>query len=253
MFSDERSNSSNSNLLLEIKNAHKSSYETYGVRRIHGHLINNGILCSRNRIARIMQKNGIRSRTKKKFIATTDSNHNLPVAQNILNRDFAISEPNKVWVSDITYVRTMQGWLYLAAVIDLFNRKVIGWSMDDRITRDLAINALNMALLRRRPGSGLLHHSDRGVQYASCDYQELLKEHDIICSMSRKGNCWDNAPAESFFSTMKKERVHHRVYRTKEEAKQDIFQYIEVFYNRIRLHSALGYLSPVMFEAKNAA
>ena len=238
---------------MEIRNAHKLSYETYGVRRIHGHLINNGYLCSRNRVARLMQKNGIRSRTKKKFIATTNSNHNLPVAKNILNRNFAPLEPNKSWVSDITYIRTMQGWLYLAAIIDLFNRKVVGWSMDDRITKGLAINALDMALARRRPGSGLLLHSDRGVQYASCDYQELLKEHDIICSMSRKGNCWDNSPAESFFSTLKKERVHHKIYRTKEEAKQDIFQYIEVFYNRIRLHSTLGNLSPVMFEAKHVA
>ena len=240
-------------MLLTIKSIHKSSKETYGVRRVHGQLKNDNQLCSINRVARLMRRNEIRSKTKKKFIATTNSKHKLPVAQNVLNRKFNVSKPNKVWASDITYIRTKEGWLYLAAVIDLFSRGVVGWSMDENINADLAINALGMAITKRSPGEGLLHHSDRGVQYASLGYQQVLKDNGIICSMSRKGNCWDNAPVESFFSTLKKERVYHKVYHTKKEAKSDIFEYIEVYYNRVRLHSTLGYLSPIAFEAKKAA
>jgi putative transposase len=240
-------------LLIGIKEAHKLSGETYGVRRICGHLRNNGELCSKNRIARLMKSNGIRSRIKRKFKATTNSKHDLPVADNKLNREFIVSHSNSVWVSDITYIRTMEGWLYLAAVIDLFNRGVVGWSMGEHITKGLAVDALKMAIARKNPGAGLLHHSDRGVQYASEQYQNLLQSRGIICSMSRKGNCWDNAVAESFFSSLKTERVYHKLYRSKEEARRDIFEYIEIFYNRVRLHSTLGNLSPAAFEAKNAA
>lgn len=237
-------------LIDKIRGVYDGSGGTYGVRRVHGQLVADGERCSRNRVARLMRKSGIAARRKRKFKVTTDSKHNLPVAGNLLNREFSCETPNQAWVSDITYIWTNEGWLYLAVLIDLNSRKVVGWSMSERIDRSLVLDALSMAVGRRNPNPGLIHHSDRGSQYASDDYQAVLAKNKMRCSMSRKGNCWDNAVAESFFSTLKTERVHHQLYRSRDEARRDIFEYIEVFYNRVRLHSTLGYLSPVQFETQ---
>ena len=185
-----------------------------------------------------------------RFVVTTDSRHALPVAQNLLNQDFGAPEANVKWASDITYVWTREGWLYLTVVLDLFSRRVVGWSMQSSLERGLVIRALESALCQRHPEAGLVHHSDRGSQYASGDYQALLRENDIVCSMSRKGNCWDNAVVESFFGTLKQELMNRRLFATREEARQAIFSYIEVWYNRKRRHSSLGYVSPVEFEEK---
>jgi putative transposase len=235
-------------LIDKIRGVYESSDRVYGVRRIHRQLLADGEACSRNRVARLMRKCGIEARRKRKYRVTTDSKHSFPVAENLLERKFFCAGPNQVWVSDITYVWTVEGWLYLATVIDLNSRMVVGWSMNERLDRSLALDALSMAVGRRSPVPGLIHHSDRGGQYASNDYQKALERHGMRCSMSRKGDCWDNAVAESFFSSLKSERVHHRLYRSRDEARRDIFEYIEVFYNRIRLHSTLGYLSPAQFE-----
>lgn len=180
-------------------------------------------------------------------VTTTDSNHPHPLAENLVNRNFQPSQKNETWTADITYVATDEGWLYLAAVEDLFTREIVGWSMSKRIDSRLVVNALEMALARHCPGADLVAHSDRGVQYASEHYQRLLDQHGITCSMSRKGNCWDNAPMESFFATLKKELVHHEEYETRDEARHSLFEYIEVFYNRVRRHSAIGYQSPSQF------
>ncbi len=201
----------------------------------------------------LMRQHGIVSKHKRKFRVTTNSVHSYPIAENLLQRRFDVSGPGQCWVSDITYIPTREGWLYLAATLDLFHRKVIGWAMGRWITRQLAMDALNMALKNECLKSGLIHHSDRGVQYASNEFQSLLKAHAIQCSMSRKGNCWDNAVAESFFHTLKVELIHGKFYKTRQEAKTAIFEYIEVFYNRQRRHSYLGYLSPVEFEKQKAA
>jgi transposase InsO family protein len=195
-----------------------------------------------------MREQGLKARQKRKFKNTTDSNHDLPIKRNILNRQFKVSQPNKVWVSDITYIYTKEGWLYLAIIIDLYGRKVVGWSMNERITKELVLEALEMAINRRKPARGLIFHSDRGSQYASHEFQRMLWEHGFISSMSRKGNCWDNAVSESFFSTLKTELIYQNQYESRGEAKRDIFQYIEIFYNRFRLHSALGYKSPEEYE-----
>ncbi len=195
-----------------------------------------------------MRKYGIRAKTKRKYKATTDSNHSYTVAPNRLDRNFAPKAGNQAWVADITYIATNEGWLYLAGVIDLFSRKVIGWAMDERMTKDLVLNALKMALRRRQPRPGLIHHSDQGSQYACDEYQRLLADHGIICSMSRKGNCWDNAPMESFFHTLKTEHVYWENFVTRGQAKQSLFEWIEVFYNRQRLHSTLDYVSPETYE-----
>jgi putative transposase len=209
-----------------------------------------GISCSQKLVARLMKSHQIAAKRKRKFVVTTDSKHDLPVAENKLNQEFTATKANKKWVTDITYVWTREGWLYLAAVLDLFSRKVVGWAMDANMERGLVIRALQMALLTRKPEKGLLHHSDRGSQYASNDYQKLLSNNWMDCSMSRKGNCYDNACMESFFATLKQELVYHRQYQTRKEAKQDIFEYIQVWYNRKRRHSALGYLSPEQYENK---
>lgn len=242
----------NRGLLVEIRSIHRESRETYGSPSIWDALVKRGHRVGENRVARLMRAEDIRAKTVKKWKATTDSGHKLPVAANTLNRQFTIEQPNRVWAGDITYVWTNAGWLYLAVVLDLCSRQVIGWAMGQRLTVDLAEEALTMALWRRKPGAGLLHHSDRGSQYAATSYQQLLGVHGIKCSMSRKGNCWDNACVESFFGTLKKELIHHRRYITREEAKQEIFEYIEVFYNRMRRHSTLGYYSPAEFEAMAA-
>jgi len=224
---------------------HKRSY---GSPRMHRELVAQGQRVSENTVARLMKENGLRATTARKFRHTTDSNHRLPVAQNVLDRQFEASRPNEKWVSDITYVWTDEGWLYLAAVEDLYSRKVVGWSLGERLTSELVSEALRMAIGRQLPGVDLVAHSDRGSQYASGSYQKLLSSQGITCSMSRKGNCWDNAPMESLFATLKKELVHQVRYATREEARQSLFEYIEVFYNRERRHSALGYASPTTFE-----
>jgi putative transposase len=228
----------------------KTKKKLYGSPRIHSELKDEGINCGHNRVAKIMRKKGLKARIKKKFKATTDSNHDYPVAPNILNRNFTTYEPNKAWVSDITYIWTYEGWLYLCVIIDLFARKVIGWSMSENIDSVLVKDAFNMALINRTPGKGLIFHSDRGVQYASYDFQKLLKDNFVIQSMSRKGNCWDNACAESFFSTLKNEEVFCKIYRTRKEARSSIFEFIEIFYNRFRKHSFLDYMSPENYERK---
>ena len=195
-----------------------------------------------------MRSAGIRSRTKKKFKATTNSKHNLPVAPNLLDQNFTVEAPDRTWVGDITYIPTDEGWLYLAILLDLYNREVVGWAASSRMTRQLVIEALQMALGRRDPGQGLVHHTDRGSQYASFDYQDILKEHDIVCSMSRKGNCYDNAVAESFFGRLKSEWVNHQRYLSRSEAIRSLFYYIEIFYNRKRRHSSIDYATPQEYE-----
>jgi len=238
----------NEKLLKEIKRVYKESRKLYGSIRITKKLNNEGIKCSRNRVYRLMKKNNISSIMKRKFRATTNSKHNYPVVPNLLNQNFSAEKPNQVWVSDITYIYTNEGWLYLAAILDLFDRKIVGWSMDSTMTQQLVINALNNAVGRRKPEKGLIHHSDRGSQYASKAYQNLLKNYGMKASMSRKGNCYDNACIESFFGTLKTELVYFCKYVTRSEAKSSIFEYIELFYNTSRLHSSLGYKSPKDYE-----
>ena len=239
----------NQQLSAAIQQVHVRSYGTYGCPRIHAQLRQQGWLCSKQRVARLMQQQGIRGKCKgQKRIATTDSRHALPVAANLLNQQFGAERPNTKWSADITYIPTAQGWLYLAVVLDLYSRKVVGWAMDTSMTTTLVERALQAALIARRPAPGLLHHSDRGSQYASASYQALMAQRRMQVSMSRTGNCYDNAVTESFFASLKVERVHHQHYASPNEAKRDIFLYIEGFYNRFRLHSALGYLSPDQFE-----
>ncbi len=242
----------NRTLLAEIRVIHQESRETYGSPSIWDALNKRGHRVGEHRIARLMRVDGIRAKTVKKWRATTQSHHQFPVTANTLNRQFAVAHPNRVWAGDLTYVWTTEGWLYLAVILDLYSRRVIGWAMGRRLTVELAERALSMALANRTPTAGLLHHSDRGSQYAAHRYQHLLGEHGITPSMSRKGNCWDNACVESFFGTLKRELVYHRHYATREEATQDIFEYIEVFYNRKRRHSTLDYDSPAEFEARAA-
>ena len=235
-------------LAVEIETIHQEFKERYGSPRIHKELRARGLGCCVNTVARLMRQHGIAAKTKRKFRCTTDSNHDRPVADNILDRQFEPTAANQAWVADITYIPTREGWLYLAAVEDLYSRQIVGWSMSERISSRLVVDALEMAVSRRLPAEGLVAHSDRGSQYASDHYQRLLERHDITCSMSRRANCWDNAPMESFFASLKKELVHHEDYQTRTEARASVFEYIEVFYNRVRRHSALGYLSPVAYE-----
>ena len=246
----ERSNSDGRMLDL-IREVHKANREVYGAPRVHEALKAGGVNCGRNRTARLMREDGLRSKTKRKFKATTNSKHNHPVAPNLLGQDFKTQYPNAIWVSDITYIWTDEGWLYLATTMDLFSRGVVGWSMDSRMKSNLVVSALDMALKARKPMEGLIHHSDRGVQYAAKPFQEQLSTNGIVCSMSRKGNCYDNAVQESFYHSLKTELVHHEHYRTREEARASIFEYIEGFYNRVRLHSTLGYKSPLQFELEH--
>lgn len=234
--------------LTIIKDRFKKSRKTYGYRRIHDDFIDLKEHCGKHRIARIMKENDIRPKTKRKFKVTTDSRHNKPIHGNHLNRQFDAVVPNQRLVSDITYIPTVEGWLYLAVIMDLFSRKIIGWSMSDRMKETLVMDALNMALFKRKIASNALLHSDRGSQYASENFQQLLRDNRIECSMSRSGDCWDNAAMESFFHTLKTECVHHERYLTRDEAKKSVFDYIEVFYNRQRKHSYLGYKSPEQYE-----
>ena len=242
----------NRDLLTAIRQFHHDSRQTYGSPRIWRALREQGHRVGEHRVARLMRHDDLRAKTAKKWQATTHSSHCLPVVANTLQRQFTVSQPNRVWAGDITYVWTMEGWLYLAVLLDLYSRAVIGWAMGPRLTGDLTEQALRMALKTRQPQAGLLHHTDRGSQYAAEPYQQMLTAHGITASMSRKGNCWDNACVESFFGTLKRELIHHRQYSTRDEAKREIFEYLEVFYNRQRRHSTLGYQSPAEYEARVA-
>lgn len=233
-------------LIVEIKVVFTQSYRTYGSPRIHREL-HPEWGCSRKRIARLMRVAGLQARHRRRFVRTTDSDHTHPVAPNRLPA-VVVSRPDQVWVTDITYIWTQQGWVYLAAVMDLYSRRIVGWTVRSRLTRDLVIAALQQAIVQRRPAAGLLHHSDRGSQYASGDYRALLQQHGMIASMSGKGNCYDNAAMESYFKTLKVEWVYRRRYQVRRDVTPDLFEYIELFYNRKRRHSALDYQSPVDFE-----
>jgi putative transposase len=235
-------------LLVEISSIHEQFKGRYGSPRIHAELKAAGHGCCVNTVAEVMRQAGIKAKTARKFKHTTDSNHKRPVAENVLDREFSVDGPNQAWVADITYVPTREGWLYLAVVEDLYSRMIVGWSMDSTMTSRLVVDALEMAVQRRLPGEELVAHSDRGSQYASEHYQLLLGKHGIACSMSEVGQCWDNAPAESFFASLKKELVHDEDYQTRAEAIASIFEFIEVFYNRQRRHSTLGYVSPAEYE-----
>jgi transposase InsO family protein len=235
-------------LVVQIRTIHAEVKGRYGSPRIHAELAARGQDCCVNTVAKLMHDHGIRAKTARKFRCATDSNHDLPVAENVLDRQFDPEAPNEAWVADITYVPTREGWLYLAAVEDLYSRRVVGWSMADRMGSRLVVDALELAVQRRLPGEGLLAHSDRGSQYASDHYQRLLARHGIACSMSRRADCWDNAPMESFFASLKKELVHDADFATRAEARAALFEYIEVFYNGQSRHSSLGYVSPVEYE-----
>ena len=237
-------------LVERIQQAHQESRQRYGSPRIHAELRAQGTSCSPNTVAKLMRLGGIRSKMRRRFVVrTTDSRHRHPIAVNRLQRQFRQTAPNQAWAADITYIPTAEGWLYLAAVMDLYSRKIVGWATADHLRAELPMTALRMALLERRPPKELLHHSDRGVQYACDDYQRLLTQHGLVASMSRRGNCYDNAVIESFFGTLKTELTHHETFTTREEARQTLFEYIEVFYNRKRRHSTLRYQSPAEYEA----
>ena len=239
----------NQKLTQQIEAIHQQSRQTYGSPRIQAELADQGVKCGPNRVARLMQEAELQAKQSRQFkVTTTDSAHNYPVAPNLLARNFQANRANEKWLADITYIPTAEGWLYLAAVMDLYSRRIVGWAMGESLERGLPLAALQMALDTRQPLPGLLHHSDRGSQYASDDYQAVLTKSQMQVSMSRTGNCYDNAPMESFFGTLKTELVYHCHYATRAEAKTAIFEYIEVFYNRFRRHSALGYQSPVVFE-----
>jgi len=235
-------------LKQKIMQIYFKSRKTYGSPRIYRKLSRESYRIGQKRVARLMQELGIQAVAKRKYKATTDSTHSQPVAQNHLNRKFTPTKPNISWVADITYIATKEGWLYLATIMDLFSRRIIGWSLRERLTKELVIGALNMALKQRNLSADLLLHSDQGSQYASELYQLLLLKHGILCSMSGKGNCWDNAVIESFYRTLKVELIYQNKYETRRQAQRDIFEYIEIFYNRERLHSSIGYCSPEEYE-----
>jgi len=230
-----------------IESIHAEVRAAYGSRRMHRELQGRGHRIGLRRVERLMREHGIRARHKRRFKATTDSRHSMPVAHNLLARNFTPDAPNCVWTGDITYIHTGEGWLYLAIVLDLFNREIVGWSIKPRMTADIVTDALTKAWFRRKPGAGVIFHSDRGSQYASQAMNARRTEYAMAASMSRKGNCWDNAPSESFFNSLKNERVHGAAYATRADAQADLFEYIEVFYNRSRRHSTLGYSSPAQF------
>ncbi len=243
----------NARVVQAMRRIHAEVDRCYGSPRMRDELLAQGFSCGTNRVARLMRAHGIRAKQARRFRPTTDSQHPHPVAPNVLDRQFRVAAPNRVWASDVTYVWTREGWLYLAVVLDLFSRRVIGWHLTPRLTRPLVLTALQRALKERQPDPGFVHHSDRGSQYASGDYQRVLRDHGARCSMSRKGDYWDNAVVESFFHSLKIERIRHRHYRTRDQAHRDVHDYIERFYNRVRRHSTLGNISPVMYELKHAA
>lgn len=238
-------------LAISVAAIYTNSRGRYGSPRIHAELCESGQSTGRKRVARLMRMQGLRARQRHRYWRTTDSRHGLAIKDNVLARRFAMAQPNAGWVTDITYLWTLEGWLYLAVILDLFSRRVVGWSMSERLERGVALEALKMALGERQPPRGLIHHSDRGSQYASHDYQRLLAQHGIIASMSRRANCWDNAVAESFFATLKMELVYQTQWSTRDQARTAVFEYIESFYNRRRRHSAIGYLSPSQFELRH--
>jgi transposase InsO family protein len=253
MRPESRRSAANRDLLGDIQRVHRDNRGCYGSPRIHIELEAQGRGASRGRIERLMRRHGIRAiMSRPRRVRTTDSRHALPIAPNLLDRNFSAAVPNQTWLADITYIETDQGWLYLAAVMDLYSRKIVGWAMRDHLRTELPLVALTMAIQARKPAPGLMHHSDRGVQYASGEYRTVLQSAGFQVSMSRKGDCYDNAPMESFFHTLKTELVHHRKYATRAEAQRDIFAYIEGFYNRSRRHSAIGYMSPIAIELKAA-
>jgi putative transposase len=239
-------------LVQRIREIQREVKYRYGSPRITHELRRRGVRAGHNRVAALMHQQGLGARRRRRFRSTTDSRHSLPVAENLLNRDFQVSVPNKVWVSDISYVPTAEGWLYLCTILDLHSRKVVGWSMSERIKTDLVVQALIMAVLGRRPPKGLIFHSDRGCQYCSHVFRRWTRRYGMVQSMSRKGDCWDNAPAESFFKTLKSELYGHRAFGSRQEARTAIFEYIEGFYNRLRLHSSLGYRPPAEYERQSA-
>ena len=250
---ESRRSRENRRLTELIREEFEKGREVYGSPRVHAALKSRDETCGLNRVARLMREAGVRSKVKPKFKRTTNSRHNHAVAPNLLNRDFSTNGPNEVWSSDITYIRTDEGWLYLASTMDLFSRMIVGWSMSSTMPASLVVDALNMAIDRRSPSPGMIHHSDRGVQYAAHAFQGTLDRHGFVCSMSGKGNCYDNAIKETFFHTLKTELCNHERYRTRAEAKASVFEFIETFYNRRRLHSSLGYLSPLDFESQRRA
>ena len=235
-------------LISIVRQIHSDTRGSYGSRRMSGQLRDNGYDVGRYRARSLMKKADVSVKCRKKFKRTTDSNHNQPIAPNLLKRQFEVDRPDTVWCADITYLWTLQGWLYLAVVLDLYSRKIVGWAMSNRLTDPLVKEALSMAYWRRKPEKGLIHHSDRGSQYAGNDYQKLLEQYGMVCSMSRKGDCWDNAVVESFFHSLKTEWIADTIYRTRDEARSDVIKYIEMFYNSHRLHSLSGYKTPNAFE-----
>ena len=244
----EKRKAADEDLLQTIRKLYAAGRGAYGSPRILRDLKELGIKCGKNRLERLMRENGIKAKTKKKFKVTTDSKHTLPVCDNIVARNFSPLAPNQLWLGDITYIWTRSGWLYLAAVMDAYSRKIVGWCMRERMSKELVLDALVMAYKRQNPGRGLVFHSDRGSQYASHEYQQRLWRYGMVGSMSRKGNCWDNAPMESFFHTLKTEHIFFEDFQTRTKAKESIFEWIEVFYNRERRHSTLGYVSPECYE-----
>lgn len=237
-------------IVARVRQLHSKTRGSYGSRRMSGQLRDDGYDVGRYRARSLMKKAGVSVKCRKKFKRTTDSNHKLPVAPNLLDRQFEVERPNMIWCADITYLWTLQGWLYLAVVIDLYSRKIVGWAMSNRLKAPLVKEALTMAYWCRKPDKGLIHHSDRGSQYASSEHQKLLKQYGMTCSMSRKGDCWDNAVVESFFHSLKTEWITDIIYQTRDKARGDVIEYIEMFYNSHRLHSSLGYKNPNSFERK---
>lgn len=237
-------------LKVAIKAAHTRTRQTYGVRRLQPELVDDGFVAGRDRIVRLRRELGLRCKQKRKFKGTTNSNHNLPVAENVLDQTFTPTVPNQVWVTDITYIPTAEGWLYLAGVKDVFTCEIVGYAMSERMTQELTARALSQAAQQKRPMAGLIHHSDRGSQYCAHDYRKLVDKFGMKASMSRRGNCFDNAPIESFWGSLKNELVHHCRYATRAEAEASIREYIEIFYNRQRRHSRLGNISPAVFVQK---
>jgi putative transposase len=240
-------------LLRAIEDVYKAGRGNYGSPRIYDELKGIGHRVSKSKVERMMRINGIRAKTKRKFRVTTDSKHNLPVAPNLLKRNFSPEKPNQVWASDLTYIWTKEGWLFLCVIIDLFSRQVVGWKLEKQMTQELVLSALRQAYFRRQPGTGLIFHSDRGSQYCAKAFRQQLAIYRMLQSQSRRANCWDNACVESFFHTLKIESIYHEVFETREQAERVIFEWVEAFYNRQRKHSTLGYLSPVQFEAKRCA
>lgn len=235
-------------LATHLRAVHAEMKGRYGSPRLTVELNDRGVACCVNTIAKVMKAQGIRAKTVRRSVRTTDSNHRMPVAENVLGRDFSPATPNAAWGADITYIPTLEGWLFVALVVDLFSRRIVGWSMAATMTSRLVVDALDLAVSRRRPPTGLVAHSDRGSQYASDHYQTELRRRGLVCSMSGVGQCWDNAVVESTFGSLKRELVHHESYATRDEARASVFEYIEVFYNRVRRHSTLGYVSPAEYE-----